>query len=84
MHEKSLAPTKDILDAYKKKQIDWSEYETRFNRLLDEREPEKHLAPVEFDGGCLLCSEHEHHHCHRRLVTERLQRYWPNTRVVHL
>ena len=28
VHEPALAPTKDILDAYKKKQIDWSQYES--------------------------------------------------------
>ena len=34
VHEPSLAPTKDILDAYKKKRIDWSEYESQFKQLL--------------------------------------------------
>jgi hypothetical protein len=29
-HEPILAPTKEILDAYKKKQISWEEYETRY------------------------------------------------------
>ena len=33
-HEPLLAPTKDILDGYKKKKIDWSEYEKRFKDLL--------------------------------------------------
>lgn len=84
VHEKSLAPTKDILDAYKKGQISWDDYEERFNRLMLERKPEKHLNREVIDGGCLLCSEHEHHHCHRRLVTEHLRRHWPNVRVVNL
>ena len=84
VHEKSLAPTKDILDAYKKKQIEWSEYEQGFNRLLEERQPETRLRPDELDGGCLLCSEHEPVHCHRRLVTDYLTRKWRNVQVIHL
>ena len=84
VHEKSLAPTKDILDDYKKKRITWHDYEVRFNRLLEERHPETHLTPEELDHGCLLCSEHEHEHCHRRLVTDRLQETWPGLKVVHL
>jgi hypothetical protein len=33
-HEPTLAPTKEILDAYKKKQISWEEYHARFLDLL--------------------------------------------------
>jgi uncharacterized protein (DUF488 family) len=84
VHEKSLAPTKDILDAYKKNRINWDEYEKQFNRLLADRQPENYLAPNELDFGCLLCSEHEHDHCHRRLVTEHRMRHWPNVTVTHL
>jgi uncharacterized protein (DUF488 family) len=84
VHEKSLAPTKDILDDYKKKRISWDDYEVRFNRLLATRHPETHLTPDELDHGCLLCSEHEHQHCHRRLVTEHLEKSWPGVNVVHL
>ena len=84
VHENSLAPTKDILDAYKKKRISWDEYEERFNRILAERAPDTHLQPDEIDGCCLLCSEHEHEHCHRRLVTEYLEQKWGNVEVMHL
>ncbi len=84
VHEKTLAPTQDILDAYKKGKMDWSEYELRFNQLLADRHPESHLTPDELDLGCLLCSEHEHQHCHRRLVTEHLERHWPGVKVIHL
>jgi uncharacterized protein (DUF488 family) len=84
VHEKSLAPTKDILDGYKKGNMSWADYEEKFNRLLTERHPETELAPSDLDGGCLLCSEHEHQHCHRRLVTEHLQAKWGAVKVVHL
>ncbi len=84
VHEKTLAPTKEILDAYKKGDIDWTDYERRFNQLLVERRPELQLAPEQLDRGCLLCSEYDHTHCHRRLVTEHLERAWPGIEVVHL
>ncbi len=85
VHEKGLAPTKDILDDYKNKRIEWTDYEERFNRLLLERQPHKGLLrPDELDGGCLLCSEHEPEHCHRRLVAEYLQREWENVEIIHL
>ena len=37
IHLLDLAPTKDILEEYKKKQIDWVTYEKRFNQLITER-----------------------------------------------
>lgn len=83
-HDTELAPTADMLDAYKKKKIDWAEYEKRFNELLEKRTPELHHEPVDFDGACLLCSEPTPHHCHRRLVAERLKKTWPEMQIVDL
>nr|WP_286146022.1 DUF488 family protein [Shigella sp. FC1967] len=38
-----------------------------------------------FDQGCLLCSEHEPHLCHRRLVIEYLNEHTDlNFNVKHL
>ena len=45
-HEPALAPTEEILDAYKKKQISWEEYETRFVDLLIERAAENGRRPA--------------------------------------
>ena len=33
---------------------------------------EKSINPNVLENSCLLCSEHEPHHCHRRLVVEYL------------
>ncbi len=84
VHEKGLAPTKEILDDYKKKRIQWAEYEERFTRLLLDRQPDKRLHPDELDGGCLLCSEREPEHCHRRLAAEYLRREWGDVEIIHL
>ena len=84
VHRPDLAPTKEILDAYKKKQIDWSEYERRFLGLLRERHAESLVSPDEMDGACLLCSEPAAKKCHRRLVAEYLREKWGNVEVCHL
>ncbi|EKO3843046.1 DUF488 domain-containing protein [Vibrio harveyi] len=70
IHMPVFSPTKEILDGYKKKSLDWREYESQFNQLLTERNVHNLFEPVELDGVCFLCSEHEADRCHRRLVAE--------------
>lgn len=72
VHLPELAPTKDILNAYKKKDITWESYEAQYVNLLVKRNVEKLLTKEQLVDGCLLCSEHEPHFCHRRLVVEYL------------
>jgi uncharacterized protein (DUF488 family) len=72
VHAPELAPTKDILNAYKKGDMSWEKYEDKFLNLLSQRQVEKSVMPTVLDEGCLLCSEHEPHLCHRRLVVEYL------------
>lgn len=84
IHILELAPTKDILDEYKKKKMDWSAYEQKFLRLMAERQIEKKLSPDLTDGACLLCSESKPHYCHRRLVAEYLNDKWGNVSICHL
>jgi len=78
-------PTKDMLSAYQKKQISWDEYALRFMDLMAMRQIERLLDPDILQGGCLLCSEHQPHFCHRKLVLDYLQSSWQQTiDVVHL
>ena len=42
------------------------------------------LQVGELDRHCLLCSEAEPDHCHRRLVAEYLQEQWPDLAIEHL
>ena len=83
-HELNLAPTSDILDAFKKKKGDWGTYENRFRALLRSRQVESLYNPLDFDNACLLCSEHRPHHCHRRLVAEYLNERWGGVEIQHL
>lgn len=83
-HEPLLAPTQQMLDAYKKHKGSWQLYEREFNELMTTRAIEKAFAPDSLDLACLLCSEKRAEHCHRRLVSEYLQRHWKNLVVTHL
>jgi uncharacterized protein (DUF488 family) len=84
-HEPILAPTEEILDAYKKKQISWEEYEIRYVNLLIERAAEQTINRRWFDApAVLLCSEPVPNRCHRRLAAEYLADKWGQSQVVHL
>lgn len=84
MHLPILAPTKDMLDTYKKKRGSWEDYEQRFIDLMAERRIEDNIKPEMLEDACLLCSEDKPHHCHRRLVAEYLKERWGNVEIQHL
>ncbi len=83
-HEPLLAPTKEIMDGYKKKEIDWSEYEAVFKALLKARKAHTLVSQSELHRACLLCSEPEADTCHRRLVAEYFQMKQGNVGIIHL
>lgn len=76
VHLPALAPTQEMLDAYKKDGGDWSTYEQRFLDLMERRKIESTVPRELIEDGCLLCSEDKPHHCHRRLVAEYLRARW--------
>jgi uncharacterized protein (DUF488 family) len=84
VHLPLLAPTSDILDAYKKHNGDWGLYERQFLDLMRERRIEETASREMVDGGCLLCSEEKPHYCHRRLVAEYLKEKWGNVEIEHI
>jgi len=84
-HEPLLAPTKELLDTYRKNGGDWADYEREFKKLMRERKIETELSPSDFaDPTVLLCSEATAENCHRRLVLEYLQQHWKDIVAVHL
>jgi uncharacterized protein (DUF488 family) len=84
VHLTELAPTQDILDAYKKEGGDWSVYERQFLALLAARRVEETVDQNLLAGGCLLCSEPAPEQCHRRLVAEYLRGKWGAVEIEHL
>lgn len=83
-HLPELAPTQDILTAFKKEKGDWSIYETKFLALMQARRIEDSVPRDLIDGGCFLCSEDTPECCHRRLVAEYLAVKWGDVEIVHL
>ena len=83
-HRPELAPTQDILDAYKKHRGDWATYEECFLELMQKRRIEETVPRSAVDEACLLCSEDKPHYCHRRLVAEYLKRKWGDLDIFHL
>lgn len=84
-HETMLAPTQEMLDAYKKRKGSWQEYADRFLALMAERKIEERISPDLFAvPTVLLCSETTAERCHRRLVSEYLRDKWGALDIIHL
>lgn len=72
VHLPDLAPTRELLNSYKKGNMTWEKYEDKFLNLMSQRHIERTINPILLNRSCLLCSEHEPHLCHRRLVVQYL------------
>ena len=84
-HEPLLAPTQELLDAFKKHKGSWDVYEQSFLSLMKERKIESAIDRESFaKRTVLLCSEPTAEHCHRRLVLEYFQQHWEGTDIHHL
>lgn len=86
-HSTELAPSQELLDSVRRKELDWDGYVSRFEALMDERGADKLLKKLlkELPGPvCLLCSEPKPNDCHRSLVAARFRKLKPKTEVIHL
>ena len=87
-HLVEFAPTKEILNNYRKEQISWQTYEILYNKLLISRQKkiEQVVNLDSLDSACLLCSEKEATHCHRRLAAEFLQNLFSSKieKIIHI
>lgn len=83
-HDLRLAPTSELLDAYKKGDWTWARYEREYRDLIVHRRLSEVIERAELDNAVLLCSEATPEHCHRRLVAEYFALQWGGVEVVHL
>lgn len=83
-HVVEMAPTQLLLDKARQAKGTWDAFEKQFVTLMKQRRIERIVDRRELDGACLLCSEHEPDHCHRRIVAEYLQRVYPDIEIQHL
>lgn len=85
VHEPLLAPTSDMLKAYRAKQLDWQEYDRLYLKLIGDRHVEDRIERQGFETPTvLLCSELKPDRCHRRLAVEYLARAWGDLQIIHL
>src|SRR5262245_134278 len=83
-HELKFAPTRELLDQYRKKQISWESYTTQYLDLLQQRDLKSWVEIDKLHESCLLCSEHSPEKCHRRLLADYLQAINPDIQIIHL
>ena len=81
-----FAPTKEILDAYQKKELDWSGYRKRYKELMDRRGGYAEFVSrfKTYHNIALLCSEPTFEHCHRRLLSEMICDVNPDLVLHHI
>lgn len=85
-HCEEYAPTKQILDDYKKKHIDWEGYVSQYLPLMERRGAARKFLEnfAGYERVCLLCSEPTPECCHRRLLAELIQGQDPQVQIKHL
>ena len=85
VHCTEFAPTKEILDDYKKGRINWNEYEKLFIPLMIKRDVlDIYIKKFgDYNKVCLLCSEPTPEKCHRRLLSEYLKQKI-DAEIIHL
>ena len=85
-HCDEFAPTKEILDSYRQKNIDWNGYVERYLDLMNKRGDyfkfSERFTP--YNNVVLLCSEPTSSHCHRRLLSEMLCEVDSNITLHHI
>jgi len=86
VHDLQFAPSERILEAYKKKYLDWQGYERAFAELMTTRNIDDYILKnyAHEENFCLLCTEVSPENCHRRLVAEKIRDVLGDVDIVHL
>jgi uncharacterized protein YeaO (DUF488 family) len=74
---RELAPSIELLNDYRKRKIDWSEYEKRYLREMENKKDLIKELRKRSDGGemiSLLCWEKDDRFCHRRLLKNLIEK----------
>lgn len=84
-HHPELAPTEEIMRAYRKSR-DWDAYREGYTPLLKERDAIAVGKDVlsRYQKPCLLCAERDAERCHRSLIAAHWAEHLPDVDVVHL
>lgn len=82
-HELALAPTADLMRAYRHDEIGFEEFAKRLREEYRAGEVSS-LDRSLFNDAVLLCSESDPSTCHRLVAAEYLAEIWDDVEVVHL
>ena len=85
-HCNEFAPTSEILSAYRKKEIEWEEYEKLYIALMNERGDYFSFCKnySQYQKIAMLCSEPTANMCHRRLLSDLIQETSSDIQIKHL
>jgi uncharacterized protein (DUF488 family) len=83
LHLEAAAPTQELIDMARKRH-EWTRFEAGYRRLIEGRKVAQAVSPELLDGACLLCSEDQPEHCHRRVLAEYLAEHFEGLQVRHL
>lgn len=84
VYKPDYAPTKELLNSYRNKKINWEEYKKLYLEILGERNILKNIDYNFFKDSCLLCSEPKPDKCHRKLFVEYLKKYNNDINIINL
>lgn len=82
-HEVSLAPSADLMHAYRHDEIAFDEFARKLRAEYDDGEVSS-LDRSVLSDAVLLCSEADPSTCHRLVAAEYLAEAWDDVEVVHL
>jgi len=74
---RDLAPSIELLNDYRKRKIDWSEYVRRYLKEMENKKELIKELKKRSDGGeviGLLCWEKDDRFCHRRLLKDLIEK----------
>ncbi len=78
-HKLALAPSEDLMHAYRKEGLPFEEFAKKLRAEFDER-----AMPKLADASVLLCSEPDPDVCHRSVAADYLAEQDSDVEVVHL
>lgn len=86
IHDLSLAPTKELLDNYKKGNISWEGYVKEFKKLIVNKNMIKKINEYfdSYDRTCILCTEVDFNECHRGILAEKISNEFKDILVKHI
>jgi len=74
VHDEEFCQTEEVLNEYRKKIIDWEEFERIYSELIEKRDMVSlfNKKYQEYNNVLILCSGKNFETCHGRLLAEKL------------